>query len=171
MPWEIGLDSSGNLYIADGGNFRIRKVTLTTGIITTVAGNGTYGHTGNGGKATSAEIYNPWGVALDSSGNLYIGGAGPYNVSEVYATSGIITNYAGNGTQGYSGDGGQATSAELEGAIGRHGRHPLIQCFPTPLVIRHCFYRHSRPSHPLCPMHRRWVAVPGRPLLFSMRLW
>jgi hypothetical protein len=106
----IAVDSSGNLYIADTDNWRIRKVS-TSGIISTVAGKGTEGFSGDGGAATSAELY-PWGVALDPSGNLYIADGRNYRVRKV-STSGIISTVAGNGTRGFSGDGGPATSAEL----------------------------------------------------------
>jgi len=111
----VALDSSGNLYIADPGNNRIRKVTVATGIITTVAGNGTSGYSGDGSAATSAEFSFPSGVALDSSGNLYIADHWNNRIREVSATTGIITTVAGNGAQGYSGDGGAATSSELNG--------------------------------------------------------
>jgi sugar lactone lactonase YvrE len=113
FPEGVALDALGNLYIADSGNNRIRKVTASTGIITTVAGNGTAGYTGDGDAATSAELNEPIDVALDSSGNLYI--VDQYNncIRKVTSSTGIITTVAGNGTAGYSGDGGAATSAEL----------------------------------------------------------
>ena len=63
------MDSNGNIYIADSSNYRIRRVNSTTGIITTVAGNGTVGYSGDGVLATSAQLYNPYGVAMDSNGN------------------------------------------------------------------------------------------------------
>ena len=71
-PFGVTVDGSGNLYIADGSNSRIRKVVLSTGVITTVAGNGTFGYSGDGGPATSAALNSPFGVAVDGSGNLYI---------------------------------------------------------------------------------------------------
>ena len=112
-PGEVIVDSAGNLYITDYNGCRIRKVTAGTGVITTVAGNGTVGYSGDGGPATSAAFHYPGGVGIDSAGNLYI--ADQYNdrIRKVSATTGIITTVAGNGTQGYSGDGGPATSAEL----------------------------------------------------------
>jgi RHS repeat-associated protein len=114
----VAVDSDGNLYIADGDDRRIRKVSAATGIITTVAGGGSgcAGQTdsvGDGCPATSAELSTPTGVALDSNLNLYIADPGYYRIREVSAASGIITTVAGNGTGGYSGDGGPATSAEL----------------------------------------------------------
>ena len=103
------VDSSGNLYIADLGNNRIRKVT-PSGTITTVAGNGTQGYSGDGGPATSAELNTTYGVAVDGSGNLFI--IDLQRIRKV-TPGGTITTVAGNGTEGYSGDGGPATSAEL----------------------------------------------------------
>jgi len=111
VPRGIAIDSSGNLYIADQWNHRIRKITPAE-IITTVAGTGTSGYSGDGGSATLARLYNPVGVAIDSSGNLYIGDGSNGRVRKI-SPSGIITTVAGNGIWGYSGDGGSATSAQL----------------------------------------------------------
>src|SRR5258706_15189209 len=112
-PSGVAVDRAGNVYIADSNNNRIRKVA-TNGVITAVAGNGTFGHSGDGGLATSAQIGGPHGVAVDSVGNLYISDKGSERVRRV-DTAGEITTVAGNGTFGYSGDGGQATSAQLHG--------------------------------------------------------
>jgi uncharacterized protein (TIGR03437 family) len=112
-PSGITIDASGNLFIADGGNNRIRKVD-PAGIITTVAGNGTNGSTGDGGPATAAELNSPAAVAVDSVGNLYIA-AWPIRKVD---TKGTITTVAGSGMAGYSGDGGLATSAQLYGPSG-----------------------------------------------------
>jgi len=84
----------------------------TNGIIVTVAGNGTGGYSGDGGPATSAEFYYPTDVAVDASGNLFIASLSN-NVIRKVGINGIITTMAGNGTQGYSGDGGPATKAEF----------------------------------------------------------
>ncbi len=113
FPDAVAVDARGNLFIWDNDNHRIRRVDVVTGIVTTVAGNGTYGYSGDGGPATSASIF-ATGVAVDSQGNLFI--SDPFNerVRRIDAVTGIITTVAGNGTFGYSGDGGPATSASLE---------------------------------------------------------
>ncbi|HXW16835.1 MAG TPA: choice-of-anchor D domain-containing protein [Candidatus Acidoferrales bacterium] len=114
FPSGAAVDSAGNLYIVDSDNHRIRKVNASTGIINTVAGDGTAGYSGDSGPAISAELYYPSGVAVDSAGNLYIADTYNNRIRKVN-TSGTISTVAGNGTAGYSGDGGAATSAELDG--------------------------------------------------------
>src|SRR5438445_5921470 len=113
FPTGVALDASGNLYIADSDNRRIRKVAAATGIITTVAGNGNYGFGGDGGAATSATLSDPLGVALDAGGNLYIADFSSHRIRKVTAATGIITTVAGNGSPTFAGDGGAATSASL----------------------------------------------------------
>jgi uncharacterized protein (TIGR03437 family) len=105
------LDSAGNLYIADTNNHRIRKIT-PGGAISTVAGNGNPSYSGDGGPATSAQLSNPWSVAVDSAGNLYIADKNIHRIRKV-TPGGIISTVAGNGSAGYSGDSGPATSAQL----------------------------------------------------------
>jgi hypothetical protein len=117
--WEPSgavVDSSGNIFIADMSNNRIRKVG-TNGIITTTAGNGTNGYSGDGGPATNASLANPIGVVFDAFGNLFIGDYQNNRVRKV-DTNGMITTVAGNGTNGYSGDGGVATNASLSNPAG-----------------------------------------------------
>jgi RHS repeat-associated protein len=110
-PNEVIRDSVGNIYIADVGNYRIRKVD-TSGAITTVAGNGLPGFSGDGGPATQALLNYPWAIAVDSADNLYITDNRSHRIRKVDA-SGIITTVAGNGSPGFSGDGGPATQAQL----------------------------------------------------------
>ena len=110
IPWSVALDGDGNLYIADRENNRIRKIDADTKIISTVAGGGTGG---DGSQATAAQLNSPHGVALDGDGNIYIANALTHSVRKVDADTKIISTVAGNGTQGFSGDGGQATAAQL----------------------------------------------------------
>jgi uncharacterized protein (TIGR03437 family) len=108
-PGGVAVDSTGNVYIADNYNQRVRKVS--GGVITTVAGNGTVGFSGDNGPAISAQLV-PDAVAVDSAGNLYV--ADNYNNRVREVSNGIITTVAGNGTPGFSGDNGPATSAQLD---------------------------------------------------------
>jgi len=111
-PRGIVVDATGNVYFSDSGNQSVRMVD-TSGIIHTFAGNGIAGYSGDGGAATSAELNQPAGLAIDSAGNIYI--ADTFNnVIRMVDTSHIIHTVAGDGTEGYSGDGGSATSAELD---------------------------------------------------------
>ena len=100
FPYDVTLDGSGNLYIAVGGNNRIRKVD-TAGIITTVAGNGERGYGGDGGSATAAKLYFPQGVAVDGSDNLYIADTGNNRIRKG-RPDGIITTVAGNGERDFA---------------------------------------------------------------------
>jgi sugar lactone lactonase YvrE len=115
FPDGVAVNSAGNLYIADSLNNVIRLVSAGTGTITTIAGNSTAGFSGDGGVPTSAELNAPDGVAVDSGGNLYITDSGNNRIRFVSAATGLITTIAGNGTAGFSGDNGAATSAELNG--------------------------------------------------------
>lgn len=110
-PNSISFDGFGNLFIADTGNGRIRKLD-TNGIIRTVAGTGTAGYSGDHGQATNARLYYPYGVVADSAGNFFIADYYNNRIRKVN-TSGIITTVAGNGIAGYNGDGGAATSARI----------------------------------------------------------
>jgi len=126
----------GNVYITDSNNQRIRMVTVSIGIITTIAGTGTGSYTGDNGQATSATMNYPTGIALDSTGthllsnsfflrgftssslllylgNVYIADTNNHRIRKVTISTGIITTFAGTGTASYQGDGGIATSATL----------------------------------------------------------
>ena len=110
-PTEIVFDASGNMIIADGGNHRIRRID-TTGIVTTIAGIGTAGYSGDFGPAVLAQLNTPWGLTFDASGSLLFTDALNAVVRKV-DSSGTISTVAGNGTTGYNGDGIAATSAEM----------------------------------------------------------
>lgn len=113
-PTGVAIDSAHNLYVADAGNNRIRKITAS-GTIATVAGTGKAGYSGDGGPAGAAKLNDPAGVAIDSADTLYIADFGNNRVREI--TFGNITTFAGTGKAGYSGDGGPARSAELYGPV------------------------------------------------------
>jgi uncharacterized protein (TIGR03437 family) len=105
------VDGSGNVYIADTSNRRIRKVD-SSGNITTFAGNGNRGNDGDGGPAINATLYFPAGLAVDAAGNVFMADYGSYTVRKI-GTDGKISTVAGTGTWGFSGDGGPATKAQL----------------------------------------------------------
>jgi hypothetical protein len=114
-PGALAVDTHGNLFIADFYNNRVRKVDAATGVITTVAGNGHPGFSGDGGKATDARLSGPIGLAVDNAGDLFITDYdGSHRVRKVDAVTGIITTVAGNGHPGYSGDNGPATAAGMD---------------------------------------------------------
>jgi trimeric autotransporter adhesin len=113
QPYGVAVDQSGNIYIADSSNHRIRLVTQGTGIITTLAGDGSSGYSGDGGPAASAQFNNPRDVSIDASGNVYISDTYNHRVRVVTKRTGIITTIAGVGTPSYGGDGGKSTSAQI----------------------------------------------------------
>lgn len=115
-PYRVTVDSAGNVYIPDSSNSRVRKVS-PSGIITTIAGNGNVGRGGDGGSAVNASLNYPEAVAFDSNGNYYIADEGA-NVIRRVDTNGNITTAAGTGVGNYTGDGGPATSATLDGPVG-----------------------------------------------------
>lgn len=112
QPTGVAVDASGNVYLSDAVNNRVRKVTAATGIITTYAGDGTTGSGGDGGRAVVAHLNTPRGLAVDAAGNLYIADAGNHRIRMVN-TAGIISTLAGTGTAGFSGDLGVAAKAQL----------------------------------------------------------
>ncbi len=137
-PCDVVLDSAGNLYISDRSNNRVRKVTVSTGVITTIVGTGTGSSTGDGSAATSSTIYGPCYSRFDTSGNFYVSECEGNRLRKVVTVTtddipsmqptyypslsphsiNVISTIAGTGTASYSGDGGQATSASLNGPHG-----------------------------------------------------
>jgi sugar lactone lactonase YvrE len=110
-PTGAVVDHAGNLLVVDTGNNVVRKIT-PAGVISTFAGTGTAGYSGNGGAATAAKLNAPLGIAIDASGNVYIADTGNNQVRKVNS-AGTISNYAGNSAPGFNGDGGSATAANL----------------------------------------------------------
>ncbi|HEY3444465.1 MAG TPA: BACON domain-containing carbohydrate-binding protein [Paludibaculum sp.] len=110
---DLALDSAGNLFISDEYAHRIRKVEKATGLISTVAGTGIGGFSGDGQAATSAQLANPKGIAIDAAGNLFIADRNNNRVRKVNALTGIIQTVAGTGVAGVNGDGAAAISAQL----------------------------------------------------------
>ncbi len=117
-PSGMAVDTAGNVYFADYYNQRVRKITVATGILSTVAGNGVPGFLGDGGAATAAELYYPTAVAVDGAGNLYIADSNNNRIRKVTAGTSFITTIAGNGTAGIGGDGGLGPLAQLNNPQG-----------------------------------------------------
>ena len=113
LPTGVAVDSDGNVYIADSGNDRIRKVDYVTGIITTIAGTGVRGFSGDDDPAAAAQLSDPTGVAVDGEGNVYIADLENHRIRKVDYVMGIITTFAGTGVRGFGGDGGPADEAQL----------------------------------------------------------
>ncbi|HEX9697713.1 MAG TPA: hypothetical protein VGB64_15530 [Actinomycetota bacterium] len=116
-PWNLVIDSSGALIVADAGNRRLRKID-SGGVVTTIAGNGHDGSTGDGGPATQAAIGKVFGMAVDRAGNVYVTDIGSSFRVRRIDPNGRISTVAGTGTKGFSGDGGLAMAAQLGGATG-----------------------------------------------------
>jgi len=117
-PAGLALDSSGDLFIADSHNHRIREVSSATGTIATIAGTGAPGFSGDGGPAIAATLDLPTALAFDSSGNLYLADSNNHRVRRIAATTGAITTVAGNGVEAFAGDGGLATVASIDSPNG-----------------------------------------------------
>ena len=111
-PVAICFDLNSNLYISDFANNRVRKWNTLTGIITTFAGNGSNGYSGDGAQATNAALNGPWGLVCDTASNIYIADSGNSRV-RVVGTNGVIYTYVGTNTAGFSGDGGSCSNAQL----------------------------------------------------------
>lgn len=110
---DVAVDAAGNRYLVDPTYHRIRRVDASTGVVSTVAGNGSVGYSGDGGPATAASFGGPFTIAVDAVGDIYIADTDNQRVRRVDASTGIITTVAGDGTGGYTGNGGPATSAAL----------------------------------------------------------
>ena len=112
-PFDVAFDAAGNLYFSDTFNNRIRRVDARSGVISTIAGNGEKGYSGDGGPATAASLNEPYGIVLDRAGNIFLADRLNRRVRRIDAASGIITTLAGTGDAAYSGDGGPAAAAGL----------------------------------------------------------
>jgi streptogramin lyase len=112
-PHGIASDANGNVYVGDAANQRVRRIDARTGIVTTVAGTGSSGFSGDGGPATAAKLSYPKGTEIGPDGNLYIADNNNHRVRRVDLATGVITTVAGTGSAGFSGDGGPATAAQL----------------------------------------------------------
>jgi len=160
-PSDVVLDASGNIFIADTMNNRIRKVDKATGVVTTVAGTGMQGYGGDGGQASSARFYQPAGIFIDGMANLYIADTWNHRVRKVNAATGVVTTVAGNGMGEYAGDGGSALSASLFAPVAYSWILPEISTLPIPIIIVSGRYPPYRDYHNSCRnrrsgMQRKW---------------
>lgn len=110
---SVAVDSVGNVYIGDSNNQRVRKVNVTTGVITTIAGTGIAGYNGDGILATAAQLNFPGPITFDSEGNIYVIDGSNYRIRKIDINTGLISTYVGSGILGSDGDGGPATSATI----------------------------------------------------------
>ena len=117
-PQGLALDTADNLYLADTHNHRIRRLNLSTGIITTIAGTGTPGFSGDNGPAATGQLNLPTALALDKANNLYLADTANDRIRRIDSTTGIITTIAGTGTQAFSGDNGPAINANIDSPTG-----------------------------------------------------
>ena len=112
-PFDVGFDPQGNLFFSDTFNHCIRRVDAHTGVISTCAGCGEAGYSGDGGPATRARFNEPYGIAVDKTGNIYVADRHNHCVRRVDGTSGMVSTFAGNGSSGFAGDGGAASRAGM----------------------------------------------------------
>ena len=163
QPTGLAADSNGNLYIADLGNQRVRKISAS-GVVSTVAGNGTAGFSGDGGPATQAQLDFPYGVAVDPAGNLYIADSGNGRVRMV-DSNGTITTVAGSNGFLYSGDGGLAINAVFDSPVGisadAHGNLYVADQYDS--VIRMLTPAHTAPLYSITNSHPG-LAIAGQPV-------
>jgi sugar lactone lactonase YvrE len=117
-PAGLAISAMGDLYIADTHNHRVRKVAAATGIITTAAGAGVAGFSGDGGTATAARLDLPTALAIDAAGNLYVADTDNHRVRRIAAGTGVITTVAGDGVERFAGDGGPATASSIDSPNG-----------------------------------------------------
>ncbi|MEI8279131.1 MAG: T9SS type A sorting domain-containing protein [Bacteroidota bacterium] len=124
-PRGVAVDNAGNVYIADSYNNRVRKINATTGIITTIAGTGVAGYSGDAGLAINAQLFYPFNLALDATNNLYVSDCLNNRIRKISLSTGIISTVVGTGVGGFSGDGGLAINAQInhprELCIDKHG--------------------------------------------------
>ncbi len=148
-PTDVAVDMSGNIYIADNRNYRVRRIDATTGVISTVVGNGVQGYNGDGISATAASLHDPLGIALAPDGDLFIADHLNHRIRRV--SGGVIETVAGTGVSGYNGDEIAATSAHL------HNPHGVFVDIDGNLLIagsnsrRVRFVNACAPTPPDCP--------------------